>query len=35
MYAGLFIWVVFTALERVPLVVKHHPLLQESKNHHI
>jgi len=34
-YAGLFIFVVFRALAKAPLVPKNHPMLLESKYHHI
>lgn len=35
LYAGLFIQVVFRALEKAPLLHKNHPMLHESKLHHI
>lgn len=34
-YLGLFLFVVFRELAKAPLVVKNHPLLDESKHHHI
>lgn len=34
-FAGLFIYVVFTALSKAPLMIKNHPMLTESKYHHI
>jgi hypothetical protein len=34
-YMGLFIWVVFSALSKAALVPKNHPMLYESKIHHI
>jgi len=34
-FMGLFIWVVFSSLAKAPLVPKNHPMLTESKLHHI
>lgn len=34
-YLGMFLFVVFRELAKAPLVVKNHPLLDESKHHHI
>jgi hypothetical protein len=34
-YIGLFTYVVLSSLSRVPLVQKNHPLILESKHHHI
>lgn len=34
-YLGLFLFVVFNALAKAPLMVKHHALLDESLHHHI
>ena len=34
-YLGLFLFVVFRELAKAPLVVKNHPLLNESEHHHI
>jgi hypothetical protein len=34
-YLGLFGYVVFNALSKVPLVAKNHPMLDESLHHHI
>ncbi len=34
-YLGLFLFVVFNALTKAPLMVKHHALLDESLHHHI
>ncbi len=34
-FLGLFIFVVFKALAKAPLMVKHHPYLEESIHHHI
>ena len=34
-YLGLFLFVVFRELAKAPLVVKNHPLLDESIHHHI
>jgi hypothetical protein len=34
-YAGAFIQVVFRSLEKLPLLHKNHPMLAESKLHHI
>lgn len=34
-YLGLFLFVVFRELAKAPLMVKNHPLLDESKHHHI
>lgn len=34
-YLGLFLYVVFNALTKASLVVKHHPLLEESEHHRI
>ena len=34
-YLGLFLFVVFRELAKAPLVVKNHPLLNESTHHHI
>ena len=33
-FFGLFIWVVFTAISKVPLVAKNNPFLKESKHFH-
>ena len=35
LYAGAFIQVVFRSLEKLPLLHKNHPMLAESKLHHI
>jgi Ni/Fe-hydrogenase subunit HybB-like protein len=35
LYLGVFIQVVFRALEKAPLLHKNHPMLHESKLHHI
>ena len=35
LYAGLFIQVVFRSLAKAPLIPAHHPMLTESKLHHI
>lgn len=32
-FAGLFIWIVSSALSRIPLIPKNHPYLEESINH--
>lgn len=34
-FAGLFIYVVFSALAKAPLMPKNHPMYEESKHHHI
>ena len=34
-YLGMFLFVVFRELSKAPLMVKNHPLLDESKHHHI
>lgn len=34
LFAGLFIFVVFTTLTKAPLLVKRHPLKKESENFH-
>lgn len=34
-FAGLFIYVVFSALTKAPLMPKNHPMYVESKHHHI
>ena len=34
-YLGMFLFVVFNALTKAPLMVKNHPLLDESEHHHI
>jgi hypothetical protein len=34
-FLGLFLWVVFNALSKAPLVPQKHPMLQESAHHHI
>jgi hypothetical protein len=34
-FLGMFLFVVFRALSRAPLVVKNHPFLKESIHHHI
>ena len=34
-YLGLFIFVVFTAISKVPLLLKNHPMYGESKHFHI
>jgi hypothetical protein len=34
-YLGLFLFVVFGELAKASLVVKNHPLLDESTHHHI
>tara|TARA_B100000780_G_scaffold277948_1_gene249983 strand:+ start:411 stop:1586 length:1176 start_codon:yes stop_codon:yes gene_type:complete len=34
-YLGVFLFTVFTALAKAPLVVKHHAMLDESLHHHI
>jgi ribonuclease HIII len=33
-FAGLFIYVVFTALTKVPLLAKGNPFIEESKHFH-
>ncbi len=33
-FAGLFIFVVFTAISKAPLLAKNHPLIEESKHFH-
>ena len=33
-YVGLFMYVVFNALKKVPLEVENHPFLEESKHLH-
>lgn len=34
-YLGLFLFIVFRELAKAPLMVKNHPLLDESEHHHI
>jgi len=34
-FFGLFLYIVFNALTKAPMVVKHHPYLEESKHLHI
>lgn len=34
-YMGLFIFIVFRALSKAPLIPEHHPMVVESKHHHI
>ena len=34
-FIGLFTYVVLTSLSKVPLIQKNHPLILESKHHHI
>ncbi|CDF77938.1 quinol:cytochrome c oxidoreductase quinone-bindi ng subunit 2 [Formosa agariphila KMM 3901] len=34
LFAGLFIFVVFTAISKAPLLVKRHPLIKESEHFH-
>jgi hypothetical protein len=34
-YLGMFLYVVFNQLTKAPLVVKNHPMLDESTHHHI
>ncbi|MDH5599622.1 MAG: quinol:cytochrome C oxidoreductase, partial [Cyclobacteriaceae bacterium] len=34
-YGSAFIFVMLTALSKMPLVAKNHPMLQESMHHHI
>lgn len=34
-FAGLFIYVVFNSLSKVPIQVKNHPYLEESIHHHV
>ena len=34
-YAGLFLFTVFNALSKAPLLAQKHPLLRESIAHHI
>lgn len=33
-FFGLFVWVVFTALTKAPLLAKHNPFVKESKQYH-
>jgi hypothetical protein len=34
-FAGLFLFMVFNALSKAPLIPKQHPFLEESIHHHI
>ncbi len=33
-FFGLFVFVVFTALTKQPLIAKHNPFIKESKQYH-
>ena len=34
-FLSLFLWVALSALAKMPLVAKNHPMMEESLNHHI
>jgi len=34
-FLGLFLYLVFKALTKTPLIAKNHPFIDEAKHHHI